>query len=302
VRRTVDYQTKRATQILKGPEHVCLESVYENLLEFSRHQGKSSLWTVKETEELFLVNMGLTRDQTPFSLSGIWKTNLEPDRVDKAIDEVIAYYQSRNVSFMWGVYPSCKPDNLGEYLEAHNFKVMGNTPLMAIELHKLVDDRPRPTELTIEEVADEDSMRLFFDIWHRGYPMPKPLANRFADVAIDIGVESDVIKYYIGYVDDQPVATSWVFLGAGVAGLFGVTVLPEGRGRGLGTEMSMHPLREARAMGYHIGVLDATQQGYGIYERIGFEDYGTPKIYVLSSPEQKAFDDKAREWLHSQRN
>jgi ribosomal protein S18 acetylase RimI-like enzyme len=179
---------------------------------------------------------------------------------------------------------------------------MDSTPLMAIELHNLIDDRPRPAGLTIEEVVDEDSLRLFFDIWHRGYPMPKPLATRFAEVSIEIGVESDVIKYYLGYIDDQPVATSWLFLGAGVAGLFAVTVLTEGRGRGLGTEMSLHPLREAHEMGYHIGVLDATQQGYGIYKRIGFEDYGTPKMYIHSSPEQKALADKARDWLHSQRN
>jgi GNAT superfamily N-acetyltransferase len=302
VRGTVDNQTKRAPKILKGPEHVCLKSIHENLLEYWRHFGQSSLITVKETEELYLLDLDLTRDQTPFSPSGIFKTNLEPNKVDKTIDEIIAYYQSRNISFWWQVFPSCKPDNLGEYLEAHHFNVMDGTPLMAIELHKLVDDRPTPTGLTIKEITDEESMRLFADVWCRGYPMPKPLSNLFADCAIDLGVESDVAKFYIGYIDDKPVATSFLFLGAGVAGLYAVTVLPEGRGRGMGTEMSLHPMREARSLGYHIGILDATQQGYGIYKRIGFEDYGTPKIYIHSAPEQKAFDDKLRGLLHSQRN
>ena len=61
-------------------------------------------------------------------------------------------------------------------------------------------------------------------------------------------------------------------------------------------------MREAREMGFHIVVLDATQKGYGIYERIGFVDYGTSKMYIHSSPKQKAFDDKARDMMHSKRN
>ena len=60
-------------------------------------------------------------------------------------------------------------------------------------------------------------------------------------------------------------------------------------------------MREARKMGYHIGVLDATQQGYGIYERIGFKDFGAPRIYIHSAPEQKEYDDKVKDFIHTSR-
>jgi predicted acetyltransferase len=145
-------------------------------------------------------------------------------------------------------------------------------------------------------------MRIFGDLWCRGYPMPKPLADCFVDMVLNIGLDRQEATYYIAYLDGEPVATSFTLFGAGVAGLYAVTVLPEARGRGLGTEMSLHPLREARKRGYHIGVLDATQQGYGIYKRIGFIDVGRPKMYIPSSPEQQAFSEKAKDFILTPRN
>jgi len=290
------------TKILKGPEHACLRSVHENSLAYWRYFAKTSTVKLDETDELFLLELGLTRDQTPFCPNGVFKTNQKTENVDKKIEEVIDYYNSQNKSFWWWVYPSCKPSNLGEYLKKHNFDENDGTPLMAIELKDLIDDRPRPKGLTIKEVTDEDDMRVFGDLWCRGYPMPRPLADYFVDCVIDTGVESDVTKLYIGYLNGKPLSTSHLLLGAGVAGLYAVTVMPEARGRGLGTEMSLYPMRIAREMGYHIGVLEATQQGYGIYKRIGFKDYGTPKMYMLSSPEQQAFSEKAKEFIQTPRN
>jgi GNAT superfamily N-acetyltransferase len=80
-------------------------------------------------------------------------------------------------------------------------------------------------------------------------------------------------------VDLEPVASSLLLLTCGVAGLFCVATVPEARGMGIGTAISLAPMREALKMGYRVGVVHSSKMGYGVYRRIGFQDYCTIGIY-----------------------
>ena len=46
--------------------------------------------------------------------------------------------------------------------------------------------------------------------------------------------------------------------------------------------MTLRALREARAMGYEIGILGASSLGTGVYRRLGFKDYFEMGQYVWS--------------------
>ena len=85
----------------------------------------------------------------------------------------------------------------------------------------------------------------------------------------------------IGFLPDgTPVATSELFLGGGVAGIHGVTTVPEFRGRGIRTAMTLSPIIDALRRGYAIGVLFSSEMAVGIYRRLGFQEYGKGYIYL----------------------
>ena len=67
-----------------------------------------------------------------------------------------------------------------------------------------------------------------------------PLYELFARLGLDLP-----LRYTLALADDRPVATSSLFLGAGVAGVQFVATLPEARGRGIGSAMTVVPLRDA---------------------------------------------------------
>ena len=87
----------------------------------------------------------------------------------------------------------------------------------------------------------------------------------FAGLGLDLP-----LRYTLALADDRPVATSSLFLGAGVAGVQFVATLPEGRGQGIDTAMTMVPLRDAQEFRYCVGVLQSSNSGLGVCRRLGF--------------------------------
>lgn len=80
--------------------------------------------------------------------------------------------------------------------------------------------------------------------------------------------------FYVGYLAGQPVAASELTIGGWVVGMYNVCTLEAYRRRGFGMALTLRPLLDAREAGHGVGVLQAAEQGVGIYERIGFRSFG----------------------------
>ena len=70
-------------------------------------------------------------------------------------------------------------------------------------------------------------------------------------------------------MDGAPVATSLAVRTGDTVGIYSVATAPEARGRGIGTAMTWHLLRDADP-GWTLAVLQASDMGRPIYERMGF--------------------------------
>jgi len=88
-----------------------------------------------------------------------------------------------------------------------------------------------------------------------------------------------VVHFYLSRLNSQPVATSLLFLGGGVAGIYNVATLPEARKQGIGTALTLFPLLQAREHGYRIGTLQSTEMGLHVYQRLGFREYCAFSVY-----------------------
>jgi GNAT superfamily N-acetyltransferase len=153
---------------------------------------------------------------------------------------------------------------------------------MAVDLSALNEDLPMPAGLTIQAVDHIEALEQWAYAAIVGFGHPDTEVKIWFDLFADLRFGLP-LRHYVGIVNGRPVATSELFLGAGVAGIYVVATVPEARRQGIGAALTLAPLREARAMGYRIGTLHASSMGLGVYRRLGFREYCRMSHYVWSS-------------------
>jgi GNAT superfamily N-acetyltransferase len=185
------------------------------------------------------------------------------------IHDTVNYFRAKHVSsFTWWPAPQLETDAWKQHLLALGFQYDKATPGMAIDLAAL--PHPEQPPLTIQPVADVHTFRLWIDTFVHGYEIPSEMGLGLLDLFGSLGTGLP-LRHYLGYLHDRPVATSTLFLAAGVAGIYNVATVAEARGQGIGSAMTLAPLYEARAMGYRAGVLQSSEMGYSLYQRLGFQ-------------------------------
>lgn len=213
----------------------------------------------------------ITTDVPHSFLNRVYQARFHPDEVDRRIAEVVAHFASRGLPLSWHVGPSSKPRDLGGRLITQGLLHTGHEIGMAIDLSALHETSPTPSDLVIERVDCMPRLQRWMGVVAASFQYPEKTADVLLDVFGNPGFGEHLPwRLYVGCLHDDPVGASRLFLGGGVAGIYAIGTVPERRGRGIGTAMTLAPLREARRLGYRIGVLRAAEVALGIYRRLGF--------------------------------
>ncbi|HEY4027857.1 MAG TPA: N-acetyltransferase [Candidatus Dormibacteraeota bacterium] len=213
------------------------------------------------------------------------RAGLTPETADEAIGASVARLRAHRVPGTWHVGPSMRPADLGERLVRHGFANAGDEIGMAVDLGALPDRVAAPAGLTVRRVGDGETLAAWTRTLAAGFGEGEREAAWVGATFARIGLGDDVPwRHYLGLLDGAPVATSSLFLGAGVAGLYFVFTVATARRRGIGAALSLAPLREARAMGLRLGVLGASAMGFPVYRRLGFREHCRIHIYEWRPP------------------
>ena len=244
-----------------------VRAIKDNLYGYFHGLGRSEITEMDE-------GPGWLRWCTPISHS--WFNGVicsrPPVEGDAAlVESTLAFFHSRGTpAITWWFSPGQPPAEWAPYLQAHGFRFENNTPGMALALDILPANQRLPAGLEIVRVEDSSALETWVDVFAEGYPIPAEIKPHLLTLLAELGLELPT-SHYLGLLDSHPVATSNMFLGAGVAGVMFVATLPAARGRGVGAAMTLRPLYDARQLGYQAGILQSSQMGYPIYRRMGFQ-------------------------------
>lgn len=199
---------------------------------------------------------------------------LEAEAVDAAILASVQCLQAHNVAGSWHVGPSMRPPSLGERLLAHGFTQSGSEPGMAADLLTLPERISTPAGFVVERVRDVQELQVWTRILGMGFGEGEIEANRVGEMYRKAGLsDQGAWHHYLGRWNGEAVATTSLFLGAGVAGIYFVWTLPSARRQGIGAAITLAALHDARRPGYRLGVPGSSPIGYPVYQRLGFREY-----------------------------
>jgi GNAT superfamily N-acetyltransferase len=173
---------------------------------------------------------------------------------------------------LWWTGPSSAPADLGERLCRHGF-VVERACGMAAELDDGAADLAPAPAISIEPVADAEKLVTWSRVLCDAFGAPPPFGAAFAELAVTIGLGArSPFRHYLARDNGEPAGTCSLFLGAGVAGIYDVSTLPERRRRGIGRRITAAAMRDARACGYRTAILHSSSHGAGMYRALGFKD------------------------------
>ncbi len=208
------------------------------------------------------------------------RAHLTTETADEVIATSMRRFQAYNVPGSWHVGPSMRPLDLNTRLLRYGFTDGGEEPGMAVDLLTLHEQNSPLAGFVIERVSNEQELQVWTRTLAAGFGEGEIEANWVGEMYRKIGFDRQgALHHYLGYLNGEPVATTSLFLGAGVAGIYFVFTLPQARGRGIGTAITRAALLDARSWGYQIGVLAASSMGYSIYRSLGFREYCRFHLY-----------------------
>ncbi len=267
----MDIQTDRSDPAL-------IHAIRANLNAFFRHVAE----TAPEGE---FVDEHFTRWSTPIPhpwFNGAISSRQPRDGDSDFIEASLSHFRSKNLpSCTWWLDPPLECADWQPMLSRYGFHVSSDTPGMALELETLHEPAQDLDGLDVRVVADAESLRAWAKVFTIGYGLPPDWEKSVHQLQLQLGLGFPV-RNYVGFINGEPVATSCLFLGAGVAGIYSVATLPKARGKGIGSAVTLRALQNARELGYHIGILQSSDMGYNVYKRLGFRQLCQIEYFYLS--------------------
>lgn len=124
----------------------------------------------------------------------------------------------------------------------------------------------KPPELTLRARLPGDDLAII-EVLGAAFGTPPSSAAKLLDPK---HLACEGIQWHIGEVRGVPVTCAMSVLAGSAVGLFAVGTVPEARGLGYGSAVTSRAVVHGRAAGARFGVLTASPEVQGVYERLGF--------------------------------
>lgn len=216
-------------------------------------------------------------------LNGILGAGPSGRDLEVKAERAMAHFKADDLPMMWVLGPSSTSKELDGHLAAQGLALESVAPGMALDLRDL-ERRPLPSGLDIQLVEDMGSLEYCIDITGHVFGVPEEAMGGWGEIIRRYGLGPPQ-RWFLGRLHGKPVSASLLVQHRKVAGIYNVATLKEARGKGIGSAMTRVPLGFAKDAGYGVAVLEASELGLPIYEKLGFKKICEFKIFTWSPGE-----------------
>ena len=140
-------------------------------------------------------------------------------------------------------------------------------PGMAMHPLAAADDLTLPAGHEIRAVVDTAGLADHADALAAGFGMPHAWATAFATEPM---LRRPEVTFYVGYQNGVAVTSGLGVRVGRTIGVYNIATVEAARRRGLGAAMTMRVVADGAAAGCDVAILQASDMGQSVYERLGF--------------------------------
>jgi hypothetical protein len=211
----------------------------------------------------------------------VTNTHFSTKNANKKIDEIIKLLKKKKLPFSWWIGPFDTPSNLKELLISKKFIFKENDYGMYLNLKNY---SPQKCFLKVKQVSNKKELKLFDEIHVKSGGNKNAFETIFKKIPQNAYKGNKPFRMYLSYKNDKPVTTGVLVLHAGVAGIYYIVTDPKERRKGFASNMMKFLLNEAKNLKMEIVVLQASESGKKVYEKMGFKKCCLFQEFALKNP------------------
>ena len=154
-------------------------------------------------------------------------------------------------------------------------------PLEAVAAEPPAIDAGHQIRRATDVVGLEDHLQVVI----RGFGVPEVVARQIVTAQ---ALEQPDVVVYVGYTDGEPVSSGMGYRLGRTIGVYNIATIEPARGRGYGAAMTRRVVADGVAAGCDVAILQASEMGRPIYERIGFRTVVEYMAHVEAPPDERA--------------
>jgi ribosomal protein S18 acetylase RimI-like enzyme len=185
------------------------------------------------------------------------------------VDVTFARLRGWGLPARWTVSSASTPTWYEAALEQRGLTLYDEWPGMVARIENLPE--PELGEATIEVVRTAAGSEEWADVMCDAFGAPAETAGFIREAHAWPHMHNAGLLYLLVRIAGEAVATGLLRSAAGAAGIYGITVRRGFQRRGLGTLATLATVQEGARRGATVAILQATKEGFPVYEKLGFQ-------------------------------
>lgn len=223
------------------------------------------------------LNVFVTGADSPF-LNVVIDTRKNEGFSSKIVNCMTDFFNSHQVTWGWFITAVAIADDIDKY----GFEFLYQSPGMYFDLSnvlQLIQD-----DIVIKEASDD--LKEWIEPLLEGFPNESGEDDdvyRKLNAKLLLNGEKK-LRHFTAYFNKEPACSGTLFLSVNSVMLHNLATKNKFRKLGLGTALTLYMMTEAKKLGYKHCFLDSSDEGFGLYRKVGFKVYCVTSVYKKTAP------------------
>jgi GNAT superfamily N-acetyltransferase len=210
---------------------------------------------------------------SPF-LNVLFDTRIERTNSSAVVASANDFFNPHQIPWGWFIVPASYDNDL----EKQGFTLLEEAPAMYFDLSNQLPD-VKSDFISIQEVAAYDDLTIWIQPINEGFEA-KEDDDAYRKLNADILQKGEKkLRHFVAYYKEQLAASGTLFLSDEAVMLHNVATKTAFKRYGIATALTLHMMQTAKKLGFQHCYLDASEDAFNLYKKIGFKVYCTTLIY-----------------------